>query len=260
VTYTPDWARLADALKLVKATGASEDQTKIDLCCAVADRKIDIRVKIAASDDGMRGQVFFDGDVGVPTHLNPHDFDWLQSRPLAQWSIGPKPGEHYSRIGGWKKRPLDLIELSIGDVTKILCGGEGADDNATKISESTAGDKSRAIKALAGHLKTNSELKRAEAEAWCKENDFHLSQRGFQSRVWAEARGQAGLPAKAPLGPGCIRVCVFSGRLTCACRLTRVPLLPRVDGVSCAFMEHACRKNPPQSKHTGNPAARVVSE
>jgi hypothetical protein len=121
VAYTPDWESLADALKRVIATGVSEDEAKTDLCRAVADRKIDVRVRVAASDYGMRGRIFSDGNVGVPAHLDPRDFDWVQSRPLAQWPIGPRRGEHYSWIEGWGNRPLDLIELSTGDVMNVLC-------------------------------------------------------------------------------------------------------------------------------------------
>jgi hypothetical protein len=121
VTYLPNWEPLADALKRVMATGVSEDEAKSDLCHAVADRKIDVRVRIAASDYRMGGRVFAGGNVGVPRHLRPDDLDWLQSRPFAQWPIGPRPGEHYSWIGGWEKRPLDLIEVSTGDVMNVLC-------------------------------------------------------------------------------------------------------------------------------------------
>jgi hypothetical protein len=193
VAYTPDWEPLADALKRVMATGIDEDEAKADLCRAVADRKIVVRVR-TASDYGMRGQVFSDGNVGVPAHLRPGDLDWVQSRPgRAQWSIGPKLGEHYSWISGWENRPLDLIEVSTADVIAILCGGAGANDR----SSATAGQETAAINALASHLKSNPQLKRAEAAAWCKASGYNVSDRGFQSRVWPKARAQADLPARA---------------------------------------------------------------
>lgn len=130
MAYTSDWEPLADALKRVMTTGASEEEAKTDLCRAMADRKIDVRVRIAASDYGMRGKVLSDGNVGVPRHLRPGDLDWAQSRPFGQWPIGPRPGEHYEWIGGWENRPLDLIEVSTADVKSVLVAGAGVSASA----------------------------------------------------------------------------------------------------------------------------------
>jgi hypothetical protein len=181
------------------ATGASKDQAQTDLCRAMADRKIHVRVRIAPNHY-ERGRVFSDGNVGVPPHLNPHDFDWVQSRPLAQWSIGPMPGQQYSWLAGWQNRPLDLIELSTSDVTKILCEGASADDNTSGALAATAKREAEAIKALASHLKGNPQLRRADAAAWCRGQGFDLSGQGFQNRIWPRARDQAGLSAKAHPG------------------------------------------------------------
>jgi hypothetical protein len=121
LAYTPDWEPLADALKRVVATGLSEAEAKTDLCHAVGDRKIGVRVRIAPNASTKRGAFFTGRNVGVPPRLVPNDFDWVHSRPLAKWQIGPMPGQHYSWIGGWQNEPLDLIELSAADVAEILC-------------------------------------------------------------------------------------------------------------------------------------------
>jgi hypothetical protein len=154
VAYTPDWEPLAHALKRIMRTGASEDEAKIDLCRAVADRKIDVRVRIAATDYAMRGRVFSGGNVRVPAHLDPRDFDWVQSRPLAQWSIGPKLGEHYYWISGWENRPLDLIELSTDDVMNILCSGNAAPParRVGGVSKSGRGAKARGVEEAISQL------------------------------------------------------------------------------------------------------------
>jgi hypothetical protein len=195
VAYTPVWEPLADALKRIMATGVCEEEAKADLCRAVADRKIDVRVRIATSDYDMPNQVFSDGNVGVPSHLRPEDLDWTHSRPFAKWPIGPKLGQHYAWITRWKDRPLDLIELSTVDVVEILCSGADG-----KKSSATARHENDAKKALASHLKNNPELRRSEAEAWCRTSGYDLTRRGFQNRVWPEARVQAGLEPKAPSG------------------------------------------------------------
>lgn len=124
MAYTPDWLPLADALQRLMARGVGEAEAKTDLCCAVADKKIDVRVRIART-----GKVFSDGNVRVPSHLSAGDFDWVNSRPVAQWSIGPRLGEHYAWLEDWKNHPLDLIELSTVDVAGVLAGG--ADEKKT---------------------------------------------------------------------------------------------------------------------------------
>jgi hypothetical protein len=117
--YTPDWLPLAEALQRVIAMGVREEGAKIDLCRAVADRKIGVRVRIAAT-----GKIFSDGNVGIPPHLNAGDLDWTTSRPLKQWSIGPRIGEHYVWLDGWTNYTLDLIELSTVDLTDVLSSAE----------------------------------------------------------------------------------------------------------------------------------------
>ena len=128
----------------------------------------------------------------MPPHLEPNDLDWVQSRPFGKWSIGLRPVERYTWISGWENLPLDLSELSTADVIVILCGGRDE-----QILLATTRQETTAIKMLASHLKNNSQLKRAEAEAWCKASGCILSQRGFQGRVWPKARAEAGLPAMA---------------------------------------------------------------
>lgn len=139
MAYTPDWEPVADALKRVMATGIGEGEAKADLCRAVADRKIDVRVRIAATaEHGMRSKVFSDGNVGVPLHLTASDLDWVRSRPLARWSIGPRLGKHYVWLDGWESQPVDLIELSTADVIEIL-GGERDEKNSTEAAAQETG-------------------------------------------------------------------------------------------------------------------------
>jgi hypothetical protein len=107
----------------------SEEQAKVDICHAMADRKINVRVRAAGTD-----RVYSGGNVEVPRHLSPDDLDWTRSRPKAPWQIGPRLGEHYMWIGGWEHQSIDLIELSTADVTEVLCGGE---DSAATMAPAT---------------------------------------------------------------------------------------------------------------------------
>lgn len=146
MTYVRDWEPLADALKRVIASGVTEDQAKMDICGAVADGKIAVRVTIAQSRYDRGGQVYSGGNVAVPAHLSPADLDWLNSRPLRPWAIGPMPGQHYTWIGGWEKYPIDLVELSTADIMSILNITVARATNAIRSSsKSGRGAKARAI-------------------------------------------------------------------------------------------------------------------
>jgi hypothetical protein len=205
VAYTPDWEPIADALRRVMGTGLSENEAKADLCHAMADKKIGVRVRVAASAPDMRGRVFSGGNVGVPTHINSGDLDWVHSRPLKPWRIGPKPGEHYTWISGWEHRPIDLIELSPRDVTTVLCSGEDTNKTASSTATEKQKQETQAANALAEHLQSFPEserdrVTRDDAVKWCERQGFSITARGFQYRVWPNARHKAGLPRIAGKG------------------------------------------------------------
>ena len=190
MAYTPDWEPLADALQRIVATGVAEDEAKKDISLALGDQKIRVQVRIADTEAGMRGETRSAGIV-VPRDLAPDDFDWVHSRPLKPWLIGPASvAEHYFSVSGTESRRIALIKLFRADVTKVLCGGERANNNFEKKPTTTAAQEGAAIKALASHLKTNPNLKRAAARAWCEESDFALTDARFpKSRLAAGAKG-----------------------------------------------------------------------
>ena len=104
--YTPDWETLANALERVVSTHGDLVESKIAICKAVADKKIGVRVTVDRRHHRHSGTTFTGGNVDVPARLNPDDFDWTQSRPLQPWRIGPRPGEHYTWIGGWNPKSM----------------------------------------------------------------------------------------------------------------------------------------------------------
>jgi hypothetical protein len=121
--YTREWESLPLTLKLV--IGGSEDEVKADLCYAMRDKKIDVRVKVAASDPDLGGQYLTrsDGRVVVPLDLEPDDLDWTSSRPFKKWPTGPNRPDSYTSLIDWKPRSIDQINLFTADVIEVLCGG-----------------------------------------------------------------------------------------------------------------------------------------
>jgi hypothetical protein len=65
-----------------------------------------------------------------------------------------------------------------------------------QVIDPTSDVENAAKKALADELKSNPGLRREDAWEFCREMGFKLSQRGFQSRIWPEARKRAGLAEK----------------------------------------------------------------
>ena len=191
-----DWEPLADALKRVMATGVIEDEAKTDLCRGVADGKINVRLKVAASASHIGGRVLRGDNINVPPHLTPGDFDWVQSRPHNPWPVGPNGPQHYTLVWwSWQNQPIDLIELATADVQDIF----GSPKPLTKRA-ATRRDEMMAARTLRDLLVKNKDITLEEAFRQCLEKHPNLSQRGFKERVWRKGRELAKLPPKALAG------------------------------------------------------------
>jgi hypothetical protein len=130
--YIPDWERLLDAVERVMASGMKESEAKLDLCRAMSDRKIKMRF-LVAKEEGLgsleivAGTVRQGSDVDIPSHLDPRDFDWLQSRPLKPWR--DIRGGFSVLATDWR---LEWIEVFRDDVTRVLCGAESGRESPEK--------------------------------------------------------------------------------------------------------------------------------
>jgi hypothetical protein len=189
-SYTPDWEPLADALKRVMAIGLSKKEAQVDLCNAIADGNIRVRVTITDQSPRVtRTSTAAEGDFKVPIHLRPKDFDWRRSQPVESWLVVTR--EWMTRSGEKHSLSISLIEVRTADV--MDCIVKPARNNNHAKSVRTAGQESLATKALASHLRDNEEMKRDDAAEWLKTTAGHsLGKRAF-GRVWPQAREKAGL-------------------------------------------------------------------
>jgi hypothetical protein len=234
MAYVPNWERLSRALKLFVDAGFRRRKAKSTICGLIVDRRLKVRLTTAeqvanpaakaiegwnqalAEAQGLaprkrkkrvepleRTECFTGGNIKVPNHLAPEDFDWRKSRPRKPWLIGPREWKSDERHAfSWAYRPISLIEVSTADVIAWIDSertAERANDKLQEKSVATAGQESAAIRALASHLKKVREIPRADAEEWCREEGYKLGKRAF-ARAWPEARDRAGLPRIAPPG------------------------------------------------------------
>jgi hypothetical protein len=174
-------------------TGLSEDEAKADLCRAVAERNINVQVKVAEGNREKGGRWFTGAHVEVPQDLEPEDLDWNQSRPHQHepWRIGPVGPDSYSDPY-WTSRPLliDKVKVSTADVQRIFGSPKPNTD-----------DEALAAVMLSKMLIQDPHLKLKDALERCREKYPKLSKRGFHQRVWPEGRKLAGLTPKARAGP-----------------------------------------------------------
>jgi hypothetical protein len=115
--YVAAWERLQKAMDRVMATGLTEDEAKSDLCQAISDRTIAIRLQPGKNTTtGMttHGTVLNGDDVEIPARLSPNDIDWNNSRPLRPWAVRRERLRGYWRI--------EWVEVLSSDVTRIVCG------------------------------------------------------------------------------------------------------------------------------------------
>jgi hypothetical protein len=124
--YVTGWERLLNAVKRVMATGLTEAEAKSDLCRAISDRAVAIRLQPrenATTGMTARETVLNGEDVDIPALLGTGDMDWNNSHPLKPWPVRRERIPHLR--GYWH---FEWIEVSGNDVTRILCEARGAQE------------------------------------------------------------------------------------------------------------------------------------
>ena len=116
MTYEPDWESLQQSLTRLVSIGLDEQQVKIDLCNAVADEKIKLRIFLSDEDEELPGICLCGKEIGVPKRLRPADFDWNDSLPTKDWYAGDPNDVNI----GWERRKFALVELCTWQVNAIF--------------------------------------------------------------------------------------------------------------------------------------------
>lgn len=126
VTYVSEWKPIASVLAHVMAMGLAKDAAKLQLCAAITDGKVGVRLILAA--DARRGlpqQTVGYPELTIPPRLTPEDIDWTDSVQLIEWPpVTPRSGEPISllgvRAGHLLDRGISLIEIRVADATRLF--------------------------------------------------------------------------------------------------------------------------------------------
>jgi hypothetical protein len=142
--YVREWETAIEALQRLTACGQTEAQAMRDICDAIADRAIPIRVHCAD------GSVYTGTDVMVPARLDPADLCWESSHPLRRWERRPRVVDRY--FDEDLRIEVELLELRRDAVTRVLLRGETASgksdtgaaqmENAHQVAELSEGNSS----------------------------------------------------------------------------------------------------------------------
>jgi hypothetical protein len=143
VIYTPEWESIREALERIRAAGVSEKQAKRNLCRAMAERRVDVRLTTVGKNPSQNLPELTFEHSDISPRLSPRDIAWSSSRASRRSTAwGPKPHNPAQPISFFTQRAMAfadrvvaLIEVRSAQVTRIfLCGSE----KLTDISPPTA--------------------------------------------------------------------------------------------------------------------------
>jgi len=127
---SPKWERLGEAVARLTAIGIDEGHAKQNICRAISDRRIKIKVRVAREEgigsfgEHVAGTVQSGNEVEIPTDLDPSDLDWQASRPVKAWRDVRQP--HSALNGSWRIEWIELLIESGDEATECF---EGANIN-----------------------------------------------------------------------------------------------------------------------------------
>ena len=153
-------------------------------------------------------KMLFWADTGAITHQlvrvvdapSVDEINWETSSFKSQ--LLDSPGRRLLKIGILLADLMWYLkggELSAGPGGSVRASTLEPKDVHEGSAQTVVGERA-AIKALASHLKSHRDITRADAIQWLVDQRFAVRPRGFQNRIWPEARKLAGLDAIARPG------------------------------------------------------------
>jgi hypothetical protein len=172
-----------------QAEQCDEMEARRQIGNAIEDRALPTRW--AASQWGASGFMAFDdiprtADYWRECETDPNDHDAIREPPPYDPLVPKRIARRLDKKRGFRKPIFPRVRvLQIWPERHELL---------------TARIETKAITFLVPLLKTNRDITRGEAWKKCKQKFPTLSERGFRSRIWPDAREGAGLESKAPAG------------------------------------------------------------
>jgi hypothetical protein len=169
----PEFESLAEVIKRLELAKFTAHGARSAVCDILNDRRYLKRLHWADMASGVIVNRQIVRRLNIPT---PNDINF-------ETSSVKKP--RLNNLG----QVVAKIEIRISDITWYLSWRDLSPD----VSAATSADERAAIKALAHYLPSDPDMKRDDAEEWCRSNGYQLSHNGFRFRVWPQARVGAGL-------------------------------------------------------------------
>ena len=120
--YCPLWEPLGSALARVMLTGIPENEAKLQIVTAIAERTIAVRVEISSPAKAGKVRWLEHKHVRPPTDLGIDDFDWSRSAPASKWQAALAPTTRsFHHPAQWAEQTISRLEVSTNDVTRIWC-------------------------------------------------------------------------------------------------------------------------------------------
>jgi hypothetical protein len=188
-------------LKRFGASGLSEREAKRDLCRAIADGAIAIRLHLAEHPYRHLSETIVSAaEIDVPWRFSPDDIDWQKSRPLKPWPIvqqrwGETVTIFAARASRLLERTIETIEVCGADVARTLCAPEPAAKVASPGSErvrTTIASENECRLALVRLMKEQPDTPIAKSEL--RKRFPRVSTRGW-NRAYLAAATEANAPA-----------------------------------------------------------------